>query len=128
MSDTNAFIHHIAIAAPAEVLKEVAIFYDRILGLKPGYRPNFGGVKGQWLYSGENPIIHLMENSSRDETRSGYFDHVALRCDNLGDVISKLESNNIKYGQIEMQDLNQVQLFMKDPSGTMLELNFENKV
>ncbi|MBL4869235.1 MAG: VOC family protein [Pseudomonadales bacterium] len=125
MSDNTTFIHHVGITAPPEVLMEVMTFYDRILGLKPGFRPKFGDLKGHWLYSGENPIVHLLEDSNREGKKSGYFDHLALRCTDLNDVISKLQEHGIKYRQFEMQELNQIQLFLKDPSGTLVELNFE---
>ena len=62
MSDTKPFIHHVGITAPAEVLEEVVSFYDTVLGLKPGYRPEFGGIGGYWLYSGDHPMIHLLED------------------------------------------------------------------
>ncbi|PCJ19627.1 MAG: diguanylate cyclase [Gammaproteobacteria bacterium] len=128
MSDTKPFIHHIAITAPASVLKDVINFYGQILGLKPGPRPDMGGIKGVWLYAGENPIIHLVENENRQKNSPSYFDHVALRCTDLNGVIAKLESNNIKYGQFERQDQNQLQLFMKDPAGVFIELNFDTRM
>ena len=124
MSGTNTFIHHVGITAPVEVLEEVVSFYDTVLGLKPGYRPDFGGIVGYWLYSGDHPMIHLLEDPNRQGEKSGYFDHVALRCTGLDEMISTLESNNMDFFRLETKETNQVQLFLSDPSGTTIELNF----
>ncbi len=118
------FVHHVGITAPAEVLDKVAAFYDRVLGLKPGYRPEFGGIGGSWLYCGDQPIIHLLEDPNRAGEKSGHFDHVALRCSDLEGVISNLKENEIDFLQREIKEVGQVQLFVTDPSGTTVELNF----
>jgi catechol 2,3-dioxygenase-like lactoylglutathione lyase family enzyme len=117
-------IHHIGITAPVEILEEVKAFYALVLGLKPGYRPEFGGIRGAWLYAGDEPIIHLLEDPNRPGEKSGFFDHVAIRCDNFDEVEATLKANDIAYAQLETQEVNQVQLFLTDPSGTSVELNF----
>ena len=124
MSDKQAYIHHFSLAAPAEVLDQVVTFYDDVLDLKPGDRPDFG-IPGYWLYSGDQPIIHLIEDPGRGGEKSGYFDHVALRCTDLEAVIARLEEKGIPFGQREIKQLNQVQLFLADPAGTTVELNFQ---
>ena len=124
MSNKATFIHHIGIAAPAAVLDQVVAFYDDILDLKPGYRPEFGGLGGYWLYSGDRPIIHLLEDPNRAGDKSGHFDHIALRCQDLEAVVAKLEQHDIAFSQLETKEVNQVQLFITDPSGTSVELNF----
>jgi catechol 2,3-dioxygenase-like lactoylglutathione lyase family enzyme len=125
MSEAQPYIHHFSVAAPARVLADVVTFYDHVLGLKPGDRPHFGGIPGYWLYAGDQPIIHLIEDPGRGGERSGYFDHVALRCADLEGVLSRLDTQGIPFRQTTIEELGQTQLFLTDPAGTTVELNFQ---
>lgn len=119
-------LHHFSLTAPATVLDDLVAFYGDLLGLVPGPRPDFG-INGYWLYAGGQPILHLLEDDNRPEGRTGYFDHVALACDDLPGVVQRLEGAGIEYGRMEITDLGQTQLFLRDPAGTTVELNFATR-
>ncbi len=123
MSHVGLRLHHFSIAAPESTLEQLVAFYGRILDLEPGYRPDFG-IPGYWLYAGDEPIIHLIEDNGRQAAGRGYFDHVALRCTDLDATVSRLVEHGIDFRRVEIKAMDQVQLFLTDPAGTSVELNF----
>ena len=45
MSAITPRLHHYSLAAPLETLEAVLGFYEGVLDMKPGPRPDFGGLK-----------------------------------------------------------------------------------
>ena len=60
-----------------------------------GDRPPFD-VHGAWLYSGENPIVHLVEVSKHLET-TGNIDHFALKAQEYEKMCEKLFALSIPF-------------------------------
>ena len=61
-------------------LDETVRFYQDILGLEKGARPNFA-FPGAWMYSEGKPVVHLVDISKTDEPQkpdSGVVHHVAF--------------------------------------------------
>jgi catechol 2,3-dioxygenase-like lactoylglutathione lyase family enzyme len=117
-----ASIHHISITAHQQLIDEVAQFYTNVLGLTEGYRPDFG-VAGSWLYKDDHPLVHLLVLDNEPGS-NGHFDHIAFLCTGLTAMIETLQSHDVAYSVFEMAELNQTQLFITDPAGIKVELNF----
>lgn len=119
-------LNHFNITASADLIERVRDFYVEVLGLTLGERPGFMR-EGFWLYAGAEPIVHLticgVEDARTPHARST-FDHVAFSCEGLREFVARLERSGVAYEFDEVASLGQVQLFMRDPAGVGLELNF----
>lgn len=116
-------IDHINISAPEALLDQVVDFYVRILGLKAGSRPDFSRP-GYWLYAMDKPVVHLVENAEKQPSENSCLDHFAFRATGLNATKAWLEANNVEYRQTKIEALKQTQLFLTDPAGNGVELNF----
>lgn len=119
-------INHINIATPQPLMLQVRDFYVNVLGLEDHKRER-GGSRGHWLYGGGEALIHLM--TPRDETLepqqgSAAIDHIALTCTDLEAMKASLDRHGIPYREREALNEGFVQLFVTDPAGVRVELNF----
>jgi catechol-2,3-dioxygenase len=124
-------LNHFNITAPYELLERVRDFYVEVLGLAVGERPGFRR-RGFWLYAGQEPLVHLTDCDEADarangESGPGFFDHIAFSCKGLCEIIKHLKHLNIPYEAVEISALGQVQVFVRDPAGVGVELNFVNE-
>ena len=119
---------------------EKTINFYTLLGLVDGPRPDFD-FKGSWLYLDpdlQTACMHLVEINFEFYTEgSGTVDHIAFRCDveKLTDTQNKLDEAGIeyKYNRVLLEEGNNEkstppnaidQLFIYDPNGIQVELNF----
>ncbi len=120
---------HYNLCAPRELLESLRLFYTEVVGLTDGYRPPFETF-GYWVYAGELAVLHLSE-SAQDSVPpvSGEpsFNHAAFRCSGLQDFEKKLAQYGIDYTTARVPDLEIVQLFLSDPAGNGVELNFPDQ-
>ena len=118
-------LDHFNIIAPKELMEEVRDFYVDVIGLQEGYRPDFG-FPGYWLYAGERPILHLMDrNSTGRMSGTGHLDHIALTCTDIGEFEGRLGRLGVDYRKSEHPGFQLTQLFLHDPVGLGVELNFK---
>lgn len=119
-------LDHYTIRVRPEDLGEIRRFYVEVLGLTEGARPAFS-FPGHWLYCGGKPVVHLAGTASDDElapTGTGRLDHVAFHATGLQDMLRHLRERAVKYEQrpVPGQELHQV--FLIDPNGIKVELNY----
>jgi len=120
-------LDHINITAPGHLLDELRDFYRDVLGLTEGYRPTFSRP-GYWLYAGDRPVVHLIE-SDTGKIRNGTaaLDHIAFRSRGLKAMKSRLEDFGVGYQEFVVGDIRLTQLFVTDPAGTRVEINFPDE-
>ena len=118
-------------------------FYAEVLGLTVGPRPAFP-FPGLWMYRGDhadiaNAVVHLIGIDrlepaglhgylgERDEAGlagSGAVDHIAFFADGLAATLGHLNQLGVAYRQRTVPSIGLHQLFLDDPCGVVIELNF----
>lgn len=123
---TTHSLNHVNLRAPRALLDELKKFYCDVVGLHEGFRPAFSGF-GYWLYAQESALIHLYE-AGADEDRKTHVvttaDHFAFNCSHLAEVEETLLRHGVIYQKDVVPLTDQVQLFIQDPAGNKVELNF----
>ena len=125
----------------ADDLKKTKEFYVDLLGLKDGYRPDFP-FPGHWLYLNEDDkaaCIHLAMRKQGDgqdyyigkknnvKSGSGAIDHVAFNCEGIDSMKEMFDNKSIEYTHRKVPGFPLEQLFVDDPDGVKVELNFPTK-
>ena len=120
-------------------LDESRRFYVDILGMAEGERPPLP-FPGHWLYVDGLTVIHLVGVDPDDPSGllgylggdldpdsldgSGSFDHVAFRATDAPAMIERLKNLDVPYRERQVPGMDLYQLFLEDPNGVTIELNF----
>ena len=121
--------------------QETVAFYTSVLGLRSGYRPSTR--PGAWLYDRTDvPVVHVSGIDTTDAKAlkeleahlghkdaatlngSGAIDHVAFEGPDFAGARTHLESLGIPFTERDVPQLSLKQLFVTDPNGVTVELNF----
>lgn len=110
-----------------------ARFYEEILGLvardgPPPMKPE----QVRWICDGEDrPIVHLNKRGTfqiyERDTRgpaTGALHHVAFNCSGIEEMLFRLKRHDIAHQLNEVPSIGLRQIFLIDPNGVLLELNF----
>lgn len=99
-------------------------FYVR-LGLRAGERPPFAS-HGYWMYVNDQPVLHLVQRNAGDTHHegSGNVDHIAFQAVDLEGTKRALAEAGFSFRETRVPRDNTLQLFVKDPDGVTVELNY----
>jgi catechol 2,3-dioxygenase-like lactoylglutathione lyase family enzyme len=118
-------------------------FYSKVLGLSAGPRPPFP-FPGYWMYAGShdnyaNAVVHIIGMDKNDPEGlkkylgdrdvsslhgSGGVDHIAFFATGLETMLAHLKSIGVSCRERTVPSIGLYQLFLNDPSGIMIELNY----
>ncbi|AOI61993.1 glyoxalase [Burkholderia diffusa] len=116
-------------------------FYERVLGFKRGYRPPFD-FPGAWLYKGGDEadygIVHIigvdpanpdglaayLGDKALPASGTGTVDHIAFLATGVEATWRTLRAENVPWRDRTVPSLGLHQVFIEDPSGVTIELNF----
>ena len=108
-------------------LTDTVRFYESVLGLEKGPRPDFA-FPGAWMYSEGKAVVHLVDISATDEPQkpdSGVVHHVAFVSTGFDGMSQRLKSRGMPFEARQVPGGELWQIFVNDPNGVMIELNFE---
>ncbi len=122
-------------------LTETITFYRDIVGLKEGPLPS--KRPGAWMYDrSDTPVVHITgavagnaeaqavldaHLGTKDHSTlqgSGAIDHVAFDAPDFEDFRVRLQGHGIAFKEREVPEMSLKQLFIEDPNGITVELNF----
>ena len=114
-------------------------FYIDVLGMDVGDRPDFP-FPGTWLYLDGHAVIHLVGVDPDDNSGlvgylgrdvdpdalegAGSLDHIAFCATDASGMIRRLKQNNVAYRERQVPNMALYQLFVEDPNGITIELNY----
>lgn len=119
-------------------LEETKEFYEIVLGLTVGDRPDLG-FPGYWLYVGNQPVVHLIGINEDDPQElvdylgdadtdtlvgGGAVDHLAFRASDAPALKKQLDDEKVEYRERNIPELKLFQLFLEDPNEVTVELNY----
>lgn len=134
-------LDHLAVRTPD--LAASLQFYTKIMGFEAGFRPPFD-FPGYWLYNGNpypasNGVVHLIgidpdnpdglskylgDRDPESALGTGFIDHIAYAATGVDDMRARLKEHNLPWREREVPSLKILQLFLEDPSGVTIELNY----
>ncbi|CAM2172573.1 Glyoxalase [Burkholderia latens] len=130
---------HYSIRTPD--LERSCRFYERVLGFRRGYRPPFD-FPGAWLYAGDDEAdygtVHLIGLDPADPhglaaylgdkavppSGTGTVDHIAFLATGVEAMWHTLRAEGIAWRDRTVPSLGLHQVFIEDPSGVTIELNY----
>lgn len=132
-----AHIEHYLIAA--DDMEATKAWYCSVLGMTEGWHPEFN-FPVYWLYLDGKDVVHIGQNakhatdnqktylgrtSENTGTGTGAIDHIAFRATGLPAMMAHLKQHKIEFKERRANGQSLYQLFMFDPNGIKVELNFD---
>ena len=115
-------------------LEATATFYQTLLSLeRRNGPPPLTPDNAQWMcdHSGR-PVVHIntpaapkaIERDTRPGPQTGAVHHIALNCTGHDEMIGRIEARGLEHHRNEITVIGLRQIFVQDPNGVLLELNF----
>ena len=107
-------------------LDEMVAWYQAVLGLTLGPRPNFP-MPGAWLYAGDHPVVHLVHS---EQTKVGSevglkLEHFAFASSDMAAFESTLSAHNQTFEKATVPGTTLTQFHIADPDGNHIHVDFE---
>ncbi|MBY5932525.1 VOC family protein [Tateyamaria omphalii] len=108
-------------------LAEMIQWYEEILGLSAGVRPEFN-MDGAWLYAGDVAAVHLVaveDDGAAGSETALKLEHFAFRADGDADVFQdRLQKRGVSYRRSGIEAMDLVAFNIWDPDGNHIHVDF----
>ena len=120
-------------------VRATEVFYRDVLGFAAGPRPNFP-FPGVWMYQNDIAVVHVvgidpndtaglkdyLGDKAADAKGTGTIDHVAFVGADVEGMRARFRAAGVPFRDRTVPSLNLEQVFLEDPNGVTIELNFPN--
>ena len=109
-------------------LSKMIDWYDKVLGLKSGDRPDFP-FPGAWLYAGNTAYVHLVGvegNSGSGSETDLKLEHFAFFATDRAEFEAKLNALGETFKTVHLRDAGIVQYNIWDPDGNHIHIDFSD--
>lgn len=125
-------LDHVNIITPR--LDETATFYTALLALERRDPPHpLTPQQALWMHDERgHPVVHLnaadcprrFDRAFTSPEPAGAIHHVALACSGYDETLARIEAMELEYQTSHLASIGLRQVFVFDPNGVLLELNF----
>lgn len=130
-------IEHYLIAA--DDMDATRNWYGSVLGMHEGWHPEFN-FPVVWMYLDGKDVVHISQSakhatenqktylgrtSQNTGAGTGALDHIAFRATGLSQMMAHLKQHGIDFKERRANGQALYQLFLFDPNGIKVELNFD---
>ena len=113
-------------------------FYNDVMGFGEGARPQFP-FPGSWHYNNGVAVVHVVgidpndpagllaylgDRPMSDDVGTGTLDHVAFVASDVEAMRQHFAAKGIATRERSIPNMNLHQIFLDDPNGVVIELNF----
>jgi catechol 2,3-dioxygenase-like lactoylglutathione lyase family enzyme len=131
-------IEHYLVAA--EDMERTRDWYRDVLGMQEGWHPDFG-FPVYWMYLDGKDVVHIGRSARQASDNqkaylgrlaqdsgagTGALDHIAFRSTGLKETLAHLRRHGVAFSERRANGQALYQLFMYDPNGIKVELNFDS--
>jgi catechol 2,3-dioxygenase-like lactoylglutathione lyase family enzyme len=114
-------------------------WYRDVLGMQEGWHPDFG-FPVYWMYLDGRDVVHIGRSARQASANqkaylgrigqdagggTGALDHIAFRATGLAATMAHLRRCGVAFSERRANGQALYQLFMVDPNGIKVELNFD---
>ena len=116
----NHIEHYLVMSKDLDATRD---FYVNVLGMVDGNRPPFD-FAGLWLYLGDSACVHVALADGGTDNGTGAIDHIAFNASGYDEMVARLDRLGIEAHKRTVPKTGLRQLFIKDPDGVMIEINY----